>query len=301
MSFFVTSVSPEAALIRDALRQGVATSCYRLEYANHFWADSSWQLHQRMLPTFHTVFCAEGHAGYEIEDVHVNLRAGTLLVVGPGVAHGGRGMGPTKSHLITARFVQEYQHGETEAAKAAGLASIEHPLWWAITVQSVARYEGFFIAMAKSWQLNNNPLLESSANMLLNVILYESITELTREEMGDSLIAETVQYIDEHPQTNLTNVDLAKRAGISPRSFSERFRDATGKSPAQYRIHCRAQAASKLLIDSDLSIKEIAFSLGYPDQFAFSRQFKTIYGVSPSRFRQERFSGNTEASDARIS
>lgn len=292
MSFFVLSVHPDSHDIRSAMERGGASCRYRLEYANHLWADSSWQFARRSLSVFHTVFCCEGHARYDIDGTAIDLQAGSLLVVGPGVSHAGSVADDSQPHLATARFIQEPVPGH--ARPAVGLASLQGPFWWAMTVQSIQRYEGFYISMAKSWQRSDEPLLAASAEMLLNVILYESITELTRNVKGDTLIAETVRYLDEHPAMTLSVDDLARRAGISLRSFSERFRNATGKSPAQYRIHRRAHAACELLIESDLSMKEIAATLNYPDQFSFSRQFKSLYGLSPSRFRKQRLGGRNK-------
>jgi AraC-like DNA-binding protein/mannose-6-phosphate isomerase-like protein (cupin superfamily) len=292
ISFFVHSVHPDPHAINAAMERGESSCHYRLEYANHLWADSSWQFAPRSLSVFHTVFCCEGRARYDIDGDTIDLLAGSLLLVGPGVSHAGSIAGDSRPHLVTARFVQEPTRHQEHAT--AGLASIDGPLWWAMTVQSIQRYEGFYISMARSWHRRDEPLLAASAEMLLNVILYESITELTRDAMGDPMVGETVRYIDEHPATTLSVSDLAQRAGISLRSFSQRFRKATNKSPAQYRILRRAQAACKLLIESDLSMKEIAATLNYPDQFSFCRQFKSLYGLSPSRFRKKRLGGRDD-------
>jgi len=290
MSFFVLSVEPGPNRIRAAMCRGKSLARYRLEFANHFWADSAWQLKRRRIETFHTIYCAEGHAWYRIADRPVSLEAGTLVVVGPDVEHSGGAIAGSRPHLVTARFVQEGAPKDGEPP-AVGLASIEDPLWWAMTVQSVHRYEGFYIAMAKSWQHRDQPLCQASAGMLLNTILYESITELTRDRMGDTLIAEAVRYIDEHPGQPLLVSDLARRAGLSTRSFSSRFSSATGKTPTQYRILRRGQAARDLLTNSDLIIKEISATLGYANPFVFSRQFRQLYGISPTQFRRQHHHG----------
>jgi AraC-like DNA-binding protein len=47
------------------------------------------------------------------------------------------------------------------------------------------------------------------------------------------------------------------------------------------------EAACRLLATERLSVKEAAFSLGYPDIHSFSKQFKQFTGVSPSRFRDD--------------
>ena len=48
------------------------------------------------------------------------------------------------------------------------------------------------------------------------------------------------------------------------------------------------QKAKKLLLDSQLSIKEIAARVGYPDPFHFSKSFKNAVGMSPAQYRGRR-------------
>ena len=63
------------------------------------------------------------------------------------------------------------------------------------------------------------------------------------------------------------------------------FKKATGMPPYRYLTSYRIQQARQLLLFSDLSVGEIGRVCGYPDYNYFSRLFKKMEGVSPSRFR----------------
>jgi AraC-like DNA-binding protein len=65
-----------------------------------------------------------------------------------------------------------------------------------------------------------------------------------------------------------------------------RFKQHTGRSPQQFVIDTRMQAAHFLLLDSNLSISQIALRLGYVDVYFFSRQFKQHHGIGPAAFRK---------------
>ena len=59
-----------------------------------------------------------------------------------------------------------------------------------------------------------------------------------------------------------------------------------GMHPKQYLDRLRVRKASTMLRNSRQSIKEIAASLGYKEQFHFSRRFKYITGFSPQDYRK---------------
>lgn len=78
---------------------------------------------------------------------------------------------------------------------------------------------------------------------------------------------------------------VARACGTSTEVFRKRFRALSGKSPALYRAELLMMEAVRLLSSTDLSVKEIAYQLGYCDPFHFSKRFKHYSGLSPSGFR----------------
>ena len=61
-----------------------------------------------------------------------------------------------------------------------------------------------------------------------------------------------------------------------------------GRSPQQYLINLRLHNAQNMLLDTDLSVGEIARSVGYDDQLYFSRLFHRYFGTSPREYREVR-------------
>ena len=78
---------------------------------------------------------------------------------------------------------------------------------------------------------------------------------------------------------------MAAQAGLSESQFSHLFKQQTGHAPLTYFIHLKMQHACSLLTLTQLSVKEIAQEVGYTDSYYFSRLFKKIIGVAPSRYR----------------
>ena len=78
---------------------------------------------------------------------------------------------------------------------------------------------------------------------------------------------------------------LAHEAKLSEYHFARMFKDCVGLSPHQYVMICRLEHAAKLLKDTPLSVIEIAVSCGFNSASHFAQQFKTKYGVTPTRYR----------------
>ncbi len=97
-------------------------------------------------------------------------------------------------------------------------------------------------------------------------------------------LQQVVEYIHEHLDRDLTLATLAAIAQMSPSYFSRLFKQSTGLSPHQYVIRCRIERAKQLLRQGELSIAEIAYSLGFTHQSHFSHHFKRLISSSPKAF-----------------
>ncbi len=96
----------------------------------------------------------------------------------------------------------------------------------------------------------------------------------------------TMTYISEHFNENISIKEVAKKAGFSEKYFINQFKQMLGIPPKQYLISCRMQHASHMLIHTDSNISDIAFSVGYTDVYSFSKAFSKYFDQSPSEFRK---------------
>lgn len=79
--------------------------------------------------------------------------------------------------------------------------------------------------------------------------------------------------------------DLADHLGMSERSFSRRYRAATGETPAKALDGLRLTEARRMAEDTDLSIKDIAYRCGYGATESMRRSFLRALGVPPQDYR----------------
>ena len=69
--------------------------------------------------------------------------------------------------------------------------------------------------------------------------------------------------------------------------FGKIFKEALGKSPQEFLLNYRMVKAAELLKLTKLSVGDISSAVGYDNQLHFSRAFKSIYGISPKKWRTE--------------
>ena len=80
--------------------------------------------------------------------------------------------------------------------------------------------------------------------------------------------------------------DYATMLNISPNHLNKVIKSATGKSPSQWIDEVLITEAKILLYQTKLSIKEIAFGVGFTDASYFSRLFKRHTGLTPLQYRK---------------
>lgn len=79
--------------------------------------------------------------------------------------------------------------------------------------------------------------------------------------------------------------DMARAAGLSRSHFSEEFRRTFGESPHVYLLTRRLERAAALLRNTDRSVADVCFSVGFNSVGSFTTRFTGTYGVPPTRYR----------------
>lgn len=80
---------------------------------------------------------------------------------------------------------------------------------------------------------------------------------------------------------------LARIAHVSPAHFSRTFRATFGETPHRYLQRRRVERAMFLLRETDHSVTDICFEVGFGSTGTFSRTFRDIVGRSPRTYRKE--------------
>jgi len=127
-------------------------------------------------------------------------------------------------------------------------------------------------------------LVPQLINYLARINYLDKTNQPNTEEKNMLTLA--TKYIHENINTRITVHDVATHVDMGYEKFRKLFTQHYNISPGNYIIDNRIFNSQKLLTNSELSIKEVAYKLGYVDAYTFSKQFKKITGRSPSDFQQ---------------
>ncbi len=101
-------------------------------------------------------------------------------------------------------------------------------------------------------------------------------------------LLQVVQGMYKHIENPLTLEELAENAGVSRRQMERLFRKMMGEPPATLYRNIRLERGRALLMETDLSVMEIAIAVGFNSANIFTRHFKARYGETPYGARGRR-------------
>lgn len=134
------------------------------------------------------------------------------------------------------------------------------------------------------------PIKEEDLTRVLTAILKErgeTEEEVKQSQVYDKTIDNVVSDIREHYMEDISLTSLAAKYNISMARLSEMIKEHLSLNFSDYISSLRIQRAKELLRDESLSIQEIAEIVGYNDYFYFTKVFKKVEGISPSKYRKE--------------
>lgn len=97
----------------------------------------------------------------------------------------------------------------------------------------------------------------------------------------DRRVQAAVDYLAKHPAEPFRMEVLATKAGLSSSRLAHLFREEMGVTPQRYSEQLRLRLAEQLLVETNLTVAEIAGEIGFADALYFSRRFRRMKGTSP--------------------
>jgi len=115
----------------------------------------------------------------------------------------------------------------------------------------------------------------------------------------DPQIGTAMNAIHDSVNTPWTVESLAAVAGMSRSAFAARFKELLGQTPLEYVTKWRMQKAMQLLQERDKKLIDVARSVGYESDAAFSKAFKRVVGANPGEYLKRSFEGHGHAGMAK--
>jgi AraC-like DNA-binding protein/mannose-6-phosphate isomerase-like protein (cupin superfamily) len=114
----------------------------------------------------------------------------------------------------------------------------------------------------------------------------KALYEVPVKERGYEIVQESVLFLEDNYQRQITLEHVAEFVHFSPRHLGRMFKMVTGKTINQFLTDIRMYRAQTLLKETDYSLEQIANEIGFANGSYLSLLFKRMHGCSPSEYRQ---------------
>jgi AraC-like DNA-binding protein len=121
------------------------------------------------------------------------------------------------------------------------------------------------------------------AQFLLGLLTQPRVTEQSTAQR----VLDVKRWLDRHYADDISIPRLAEKANLSPHWFSSLFHKIVGLPPKAYLISLRIKHAAYLLVETDYTVTDIMYRVGYNDLANFVRAFESHYTTTPQSYRHK--------------
>lgn len=114
---------------------------------------------------------------------------------------------------------------------------------------------------------------------------YADSSELVTNEQDNKFLKHFVDYVDAHMDCSQLDVNqIAEELGMSRSKLYTKVKGLTGKSVVEFVLNCRLRRAARLIIEENLTMREVMAHVGIESQAYFTNAFKKVFGETPTSF-----------------
>lgn len=265
---------------RDLISQLYATDIGFFPHAKFHFAERKKGCKQYIL-----IYCLEGQGVIDVMDTRIDLRPNSYYIIPPNTAHDYYAVQNDPWSIYWVHFTGQqaknlFRKFNENSITGARFISFEE--------RRVNLFENLMNVLENGYSSENIEYVNISLWQLLGSFIFSNyFTKIGKDEIEGDIINSTVKYMKDHLDESLKVGSIASLFNYSNSHFFSLFKKKTGYSPIQYFNHLKMQRACQYLSFTDMSVKEISFSLGYEDPLYFSRLFKKTMNISPLKYRSE--------------
>jgi AraC family transcriptional regulator, arabinose operon regulatory protein len=234
------------------------------------------------LPENFIFYCVDGHGWYQIKDQRYEVGPNEFFILPQNVEHayGSDGDHPWSIYWI-------HFGGDALAAFNNVQAVQQHfkPAHIKTSNEIISIFTKIYKTLELGYSIDNLLFSNMCLSHFLTLFIYNMRHFETTDTAKLDCVDSAILYMQEHINENISLGDLSRHYNYSVSRFSNLFKHKTGYAPIDYFLQMKMQKACQQLDFTGLSIKEIAFSMGFDDPYYFSKRFRTIIGVSPKKYR----------------
>ncbi|MCX7024804.1 MAG: AraC family transcriptional regulator [Spirochaetes bacterium] len=233
----------------------------------------------RTLNEYQIVYVTKGRGIFQTGGLQHVVLPGSIIVLFPGVSH----FYKPDLDVGWSEYWVGFKGSHADTLCREGFLSPARPFF------EVGLQNGILSLYTQIFDLvrNQEPLYQLKAGALILGLAAEILAcerSSAQATHSEKLVAKAKFLMEENVDGEINLNGIGDALGASTSHLNEVFKSYTSMTPYQYFISIKIGRAKELL-ERDLPVKEVAFSLGFSDEYYFSRLFKSKTGISPSHWK----------------
>ena len=238
----------------------------------------------RVLQEYQLNYITEGEGILETTNGEYEIKEGSVILIRPNQWHRYK---PLKNKGWKEHYIGINGNFAQNIFEVYGLSSDTPIIYVGFSEEIIHLFQDIF-NLIKLEKPGYQQICSGLVIQILGIIVSIRRNQNPVNNRVETLIQKACLMIRENIDNNLNVEEIARELNVSYSLFRTAFKKYTGLSPIQYHLSLRIQHAVYLLNNTDLSIKEISFNLGFCSIFYFSKVFKEKTKQNPSSFRQKK-------------
>jgi AraC-like DNA-binding protein len=275
-------VLPKWVVVSSALQQPLLRDLMPTDIG--FFPKAAGHLRERVNGVNQAIFiyCIHGAGWCELGGQKRVVHPGELLIIPPEAGHA---YGADEKNPWSIFWVHAIGASMKSLLDEFGV-SVRRPLvFLGLDPQLVSLFEKVIEIVEQCYTPSHLLYASRTLAHLMGLMIWHQQQKVQGEPDPRQKMAQSIAYMKMHLNQPVRVPHLAAMANLSSSHYSALFKGHTGYAPMDYFIRLRMHQACQLLDNTGLSVKAVAAALGYEDPLYFSRVFKALNNICPTKYR----------------
>lgn len=237
--------------------------------------------HDHYHDSFEVYYLQKGTCWYFIDRKSYRLSAGDIALIPAGVIHKTSYDTQTSSRTV-------FNCADSFIPESVRELMLRTP-YFSRTEETAARVDGLFAQIRNEYEnpdIYSMDAIRAKVAELFLLIARES-QKMHPEKQESPIVEKAVDYIRKHYMDTVTLQDVAELCFVTREHLCRIFKKETGFGFTEYLNIYRMQKANAMLTENPkIRVSQVAVSCGFGDSNYFSKQYKRLYGISPTKERK---------------